>query len=192
MFLSRRQMLDREGKREKILEGKLREIKIKLKKQQEQQEARASDLLARQAEKAVEEIKAQEEEPQVKPSTSQGKQIVITLSHFRLFQCLLSLLVKSPVMIESAETEFYQMVEEEIQHRIKEQETQEEHDKKKSPKVHKMNNENGEVHDSETEDPRDEDLLAVNGNGTHSNGSANGHHHENGHNENGNDVELEA
>lgn len=85
-----RQMLDREGKREKILEGKLREIKIKLKKQQEQQEARASDLLARQAEKAVEEIKAQEEEPKVKPSMSQGKQIVITLFRLCFFQCLLS------------------------------------------------------------------------------------------------------
>lgn len=56
-------MLDREGKREKILEGKLREIRIKLKKQQEQQE-----LLLRQAEKAAEEIK---EEPQVKPQLNQ-------------------------------------------------------------------------------------------------------------------------
>jgi hypothetical protein len=70
-------MLDRESKREKILEGKLREIKIKLKKQQEQQEARAHDLMLRQAiekaEKAADEIKAQEELPTVKPSLSQGK-----------------------------------------------------------------------------------------------------------------------
>lgn len=89
-FTVNRQMLDREGKREKILEGKLREIKIKLKKQQEQQEARASDLLARQAEKAVEEIKAQEEEPKVIiPSMSQGKQIIITLCRLRFFQCFL-------------------------------------------------------------------------------------------------------
>jgi hypothetical protein len=58
-------MLDREGKREKILEGKLREIRIKLKKQQEQQE-----LLLRQAEKAADEIK---EEPQVKPLLNQSK-----------------------------------------------------------------------------------------------------------------------
>jgi hypothetical protein len=58
-------MLDREGKREKILEGKLREIRIKLKKQQEQQE-----LLLRQAEKAAEEIK---EEPQMKPQLNQCK-----------------------------------------------------------------------------------------------------------------------
>lgn len=63
-------MLDRESKREKILEGKLREIKIKLKKQQEE-EARAAELLLRQAEIAAEEIK--EEAPKVKPSTSQSK-----------------------------------------------------------------------------------------------------------------------
>lgn len=91
-------------------------------------------------------------------------------------------------MIETAETEFYQMVEEEIQHRIKEQEAQEEHDKKRLPKVHKTKNENG----SDTEDHQDENSLTMNGNGTHSNGSANGHHRENGHNENGNNVELEA
>lgn len=66
-------MLDRESKREKILEGKLREIKIKLKKQQEQQEARASDLLLRQAEKTAEDGKTQQEVPMVKPSVSQGK-----------------------------------------------------------------------------------------------------------------------
>ena len=66
-------MLDRESKREKILEGKLREIKIKLKKQQEQQEARASDLLLRQAEKTADDIKAQEAVPMVKPSVSQGE-----------------------------------------------------------------------------------------------------------------------
>lgn len=72
LFLSFRQMLDRESKREKILEGKLREIKIKLKKQMEQQEARAAALLAKEAEKAaVEEIKAQEEVPKVKPSAAQ-------------------------------------------------------------------------------------------------------------------------
>lgn len=68
-------MLDRESKREKILEGKLREIKIKLRKQQEQQEAKASDMLLRQADKSTtEEIKVHEEVPKVKPSLSQGKQ----------------------------------------------------------------------------------------------------------------------
>lgn len=71
-------MLDRESKREKILEGKLREIKIKLKKQQEQQEARANDLLARQAEKNAEEVKPAE----VKPSLSQSK----FLNHSWLFR----------------------------------------------------------------------------------------------------------
>lgn len=65
-------MLDRESKREKILEGKLREIKIKLKKQLEE-EARAAELLLRQAEVTADDIKAQEEMPKVKSSTSQGK-----------------------------------------------------------------------------------------------------------------------
>lgn len=67
------QMLDRESKREKILEGKLREIKIKLKKQQEQEVARATaELLARQAEKAAEEVKATEEAPKIIPTLSEG------------------------------------------------------------------------------------------------------------------------
>jgi hypothetical protein len=64
-------MLDRESKREKILEGKLREIKIKLKKQQEE-EARAAELLLRQAEMS-DEMKAQEEALKNKPSMSQGE-----------------------------------------------------------------------------------------------------------------------
>lgn len=65
-------MLDRESKREKILEGKLREIKIKMKKQQELQEARISDLLSLQAEKPPDEIKVQDDLPKVKSSLSQG------------------------------------------------------------------------------------------------------------------------
>lgn len=65
-------MLDRESKREKILEGKLREIKIKLKKQLEE-EAKAAELLLRQAEIAADDIKAQEDMPKVKSSTSQSK-----------------------------------------------------------------------------------------------------------------------
>jgi hypothetical protein len=64
-------MLDRESKREKILEGKLREIKIKLKKQQEE-EARAAEMLLRQAENAAENIKAAEE-AKAKPSMAQSK-----------------------------------------------------------------------------------------------------------------------
>lgn len=67
-------MLDRESKREKILEGKLREIKIKLKKQQEQADARAAMELLRQAEKTADDLKAPEETPKLKPSTSQGEQ----------------------------------------------------------------------------------------------------------------------
>lgn len=65
-------MLDRESKREKILEGKLREIKIKLRKQQEQMESRASEMLARQSEKSADEVKA-EEQLKLMPSTSQSK-----------------------------------------------------------------------------------------------------------------------
>lgn len=64
-------MLDRESKREKILEGKLREIKIKLKKQKEE-EARNAELLLRQAENAAENIKAQDE-AEGKPTTAQSK-----------------------------------------------------------------------------------------------------------------------
>lgn len=64
-------MLDRESKREKILEGKLREIKIKLKKQKEE-EARNAELLLRQAENAAENIKAQED-VEGKPTTAQSK-----------------------------------------------------------------------------------------------------------------------
>lgn len=71
------QMLDRENKREKILEGKLREIKIKLKKQQEQQ---ALELL-RQAEKTSEDIKAQEEAPKAKPSLEQSRSSVVVFCH---------------------------------------------------------------------------------------------------------------
>ena len=84
-------MLDRENKREKILEGKLREIKIKLKKQQEQQEARASDLLARQAEKAAEDVKTQEEVPLVKPSLSQSKSHQRTSFAVNNYNCFLFL-----------------------------------------------------------------------------------------------------
>jgi hypothetical protein len=64
-------MLDRESKREKILEGKLREIKIKLKKQQEE-EARAAEVLLRQAENTPESIKALEE-AKAKPSMAQSE-----------------------------------------------------------------------------------------------------------------------
>ena len=65
-------MLDRESKRERILEGKLREIKIKLKKQVELQDAKVSDLLQLQAEMPPEENKVQDDLPKIKPELVQG------------------------------------------------------------------------------------------------------------------------
>lgn len=68
-------MLDRESKREKILEGKLREIKIKMKTQvktqEEPHEARISDLLLLQTEKPMDDNK-DDDEPVVKESVTQG------------------------------------------------------------------------------------------------------------------------
>ena len=74
------QMLDRESKREKILEGKLREIKIKMKAQvktqEEQHEARISDLLLLQTEKPMDDNK-DDDEPVVKESVTQGTVFVV-------------------------------------------------------------------------------------------------------------------
>lgn len=67
------QMLDRESKREKILEGKLREIKIKLKKEQEQAAAQLAARAASQAERAAAELNPPEETPVIKPTLSQCK-----------------------------------------------------------------------------------------------------------------------
>jgi hypothetical protein len=72
-------MLDRESKREKILEGKLREIKIKLKKQVELQDAKVSDLLQLQAEMPPEENKVHDDLPKIKPELVQGLILFITL-----------------------------------------------------------------------------------------------------------------
>jgi len=72
-------MLDRESKREKILEGKLREIKIKLKKQVELQDAKVSDLLQLQAEMPPEDNKVQDDLPKIKPELVQGLILFITL-----------------------------------------------------------------------------------------------------------------
>lgn len=66
-------MLDRESKREKILEGKLREIKIKLKKQHELQDAKVSDLLQLQAEMPPAENKIIDDLPKIKPEQIQGE-----------------------------------------------------------------------------------------------------------------------
>lgn len=67
-------MLDRESKREKILEAKLREIKIKLKKQAEQQDAKYSDLLQLQAELPPEDKDKDGDDglPKIKPELVQG------------------------------------------------------------------------------------------------------------------------
>lgn len=88
-----------------------------------------------------------------------------------------------PALIDAAENEFTQMIEEEIQRRIKEQEAQDHHDKmKKSPKIHKKQDENETSQDSDIVDQQEE-APTTNGtrNGHHeSNGTANGHNHENG------------
>ena len=75
-------MLDRESKREKILEGKLREIKIKMKTQvktqEEPHEARISDLLLLQTEKPMDGNK-DDDEPVVKESVTQGTMVVYVI-----------------------------------------------------------------------------------------------------------------
>lgn len=66
-------MLDRESKREKILEGKLREIKIKLKKQADES-LKIMDLLPLQAELPPEEKeKVEDDLPKIKPELVQSK-----------------------------------------------------------------------------------------------------------------------
>jgi hypothetical protein len=69
-------MLDRESKREKILEGKLREIKIKLKKHLELQDAKVSDLLQLQAVVPPEDTKIHDDLPKIKPELVQGEKKV--------------------------------------------------------------------------------------------------------------------
>lgn len=93
----------------------------------------------------------------------------------------------STALIDTAVSEFNEMIEEEIQRRIKEQETHEHQEKqKKSPKVQR-NKEDGslEQFESDSEEFPQETLTenrAVNGHP--SNGTSNGHHNVNGHNEN--------
>jgi hypothetical protein len=62
---SRFQMLDRESKRERILEGKLREIRIKIKKEQEE--------AAKAAQQAALAAEMKDETPVLKHSTSEGE-----------------------------------------------------------------------------------------------------------------------
>lgn len=184
------QMLDRESKREKILEGKLREIKIKLKKQQEQAEARASALLAAQAEKANEEVKVQEEPLKVIPSLDQGKRREPVCEQLEA-----KFAFPIPVLIETAETEFYQMVEEELQRRAKEVELPDHHEKpKKASKSKPKVDSSDALVDSDTDDQQPE--VAENGNGHdnghHVNGATNGHTngHSNGHTNGHSDVKA--
>lgn len=67
-----KKMLDRESKREKILEGKLREIKIKLKKQN--QDTKITDILVLQAELPPEDKeKDQDDLPVEKPEQIKSK-----------------------------------------------------------------------------------------------------------------------
>lgn len=149
-------MLDRESKREKILEGKLREIKIKLKKQQEE-EARAAELMLRQAENAAENIKAQED-AKAKPSMAQSEYE----NSLTLRDILNILFLVCSALIGTAENEFNLNVEEEIQRRIKEQETQDQQDKmRKSPRLKTPGNTDTTGPESDSDDLRqsqDDDL----------------------------------
>jgi hypothetical protein len=66
-------MLDRENKREKILEGKLREIKIKLKNARaELQDAKVNEMLQLQAELPPEDVFRMNDEIKVKPELVEG------------------------------------------------------------------------------------------------------------------------
>jgi hypothetical protein len=70
-------MLDRESKREKILEGKLREIKIKLKKQADEG-LKIMDLLPLQAELPPEEKEKDEDDlPKIKPELVQSEFFIL-------------------------------------------------------------------------------------------------------------------
>jgi hypothetical protein len=78
-------------------------------------------------------------------------------------------------LIETAENEFNLVVEEEIQRRIKEQETQDEQDKKrKSPKLKKRDDTDATAPDSDTDNQKQSQEADL------ENGTENGHHHENG------------
>lgn len=139
-------MLDREGKREKILEGKLREIRIKLKKQQEQQE-----FLLRQVDKTAEDIK---DETEVKAQLSKSElsmfHTVTKLSEFRGKSINPALFFMSlTVLIETAEREFHQATEEELQRRIKDQ-TKLDHDEHNEKSGHKKRSKARRVETQET------------------------------------------
>lgn len=80
-------MLDRESKREKILEGRLREIKIKLKKQEYLQDAKVSDLLQLQAELPPEDKEKEKDDglPKIKPEVVQGSPDLFKFYSFNIF-----------------------------------------------------------------------------------------------------------
>lgn len=156
-------MLDRESKRERILEGKLREIRIKIKKEQEE--------AAKAAQQAALAAEMKDEMPTLKPSNSESEQLETIVDECSVIAFVL-------VLIDSAEMEFNDAVEEELQRRIKEEE--EDHSQAQEKKSHKprkkREGENGDSKDTDVDDELD-DLPVTNG---HSNGTSNGHHHENG------------
>jgi hypothetical protein len=169
-------MLDRESKREKILEGKLREIKIKLKKQYDLQDAKVSDLLQLQAIMPPEE-KVQDDLPKIKPELVQSKKDLIFFYFKRnLLSCSLA------VLIESADKDFFAMINEETQRRIKDLEHDGIDKPRKSPKGHKHKpSSSSDVHhdDQSTEAEPDTEITSEQ-NGNHEN--------ENGHDVNGHDA----
>ena len=96
-----------------------------------------------------------------------------------------------PVLIESAEVEFNQMIEEELQRRIREQEAHEHSERRKASRLRRKNARGSEFgHESDAEEnegsaTEDHGYGLENG---HENGTTNGHtngHHENGVNGNG-------
>lgn len=99
-------------------------------------------------------------------------------------------------LVEVAENEFTLVIEEEIQRRIKEQDTQDRQDNMhKTSKPYKRQDETDEISQgSDTEEQYNDEDFETNGkqNGHENlNGTSNGHHHENGQIENGNGTAIE-
>ncbi|KAG5671329.1 hypothetical protein PVAND_001532 [Polypedilum vanderplanki] len=167
-------MLDRESKREKILEGKLREIKIKLKKQLELQDAKVSDLLQLQAEMPPEETKVYDDLPKIKP------ELVAQL-------------------IDTANKEFFSMIEEETQRRIKAVQNEASSGKKSLKTKKKHDGSSTEIHQNQSSERLDEEVTNGHNdeheNKNQMNGNAatttNGHVNENGHTNGHDDADDE-
>jgi hypothetical protein len=95
------------------------------------------------------------------------------------------------VLIEGAEKEFNEMIEEELQRRIKEQEDQEQITQNSKKLYRSRKHQDGSVDESSNETDS-EDRQETTQNGIHSNGTSNGNHQANGHNENGNALKSET